>query len=188
MMQGVYPRTARRSKSGKEARIGQGGITLVELLISLIVLGVLSTLAAPSFVQTLNNYRVDGYGNSFVGAARLARAEAIKRNTTIRLCASADGTACATDGKWELGWIMVLVTPSGTQRIQRQEALTGGYEFRATSGTSEISFDSSGFGATSATFKVSRPATTTDRNMGCISVSATAIASYKRTARASACP
>lgn len=160
------------------------GVTLIELMITLILLGVLSTLAAPSFVQTLNNYRVDGYGNSFVGDARLARAEAIKRNISIKLCASANGTTCAGDNKWELGWIML----AGSQLIQRQEALVGGYEFRPTSGASEINFDSSGFGATAATFKVSRPANTTDQNMGCIFLSATAIASYKRTARATTCP
>ena len=159
------------------------GVTLVELMVSLAVLGVLATLTAPSFRQTIHNYRLDNYGNSLVAAARVARSEAIKRNSSVRLCPSANGSTCTTDGQWEQGWIIL----HGTTQIQKHGPLASDYQFRGATTVAQIDFDASGFGATTAILKVSRPGATGDLRMGCFSISATAIPSYTRKATAAAC-
>jgi type IV fimbrial biogenesis protein FimT len=42
-----------------------------------------------------------------VASAQVARSEAIKRNTTITLCRSANGTSCSGSGGWQQGWIVM---------------------------------------------------------------------------------
>ena len=163
--------------------LNQRGVTLVELMVTLAVLGVLATLSAPSFRQTIHNYRLDNYGNSLVAASRVARSEAIKRNASVRLCPSADGLTCTTDGQWERGWIIL----QGTTQLLKHGPLASDYQFRGATTVANIDFDASGFGATAATLKASRPGATGDLRMGCFSISATAIPSYTRKATAATC-
>ena len=37
---------------------------------------------------------------------RLAREEAIKRSSTVRVCPSANGRFCRSDGNWDQGWLV----------------------------------------------------------------------------------
>ena len=67
---------------------GNGGFTLVELITAVAVLAVLVALAVPNFNDATLTARLNGFANSLVAAAQVARSEAIKRNATIKLCAS----------------------------------------------------------------------------------------------------
>lgn len=64
-------------------RMYEQGMTLIELLISLSILAILISLAAPSFVAMINNNRVTAATNDLVSSFNLARTEAIKRNGTV---------------------------------------------------------------------------------------------------------
>lgn len=83
-----------------------GGFSLVEILVTLLVLTVLITLAAPAFTNILMTNRLATESNTFLSALHLARSEAVKRNVRVVLCISANGAACANSGGWHQGWIM----------------------------------------------------------------------------------
>jgi type IV fimbrial biogenesis protein FimT len=71
------------------------GFTLIELLITIVVLAVLLTLAAPSFRDVIQNNRVTAQANELVSALHLARAEAVKRgqNAQVRVRPAGQGWA-----------------------------------------------------------------------------------------------
>ena len=85
----------------------QNGLTLVELLITIVVLTTLLALGVPSFMEFIKNNRLIGQANSLVVASQLARNEAVKRGTGTIICAanaSLDG--CSSNTNWATGWIV----------------------------------------------------------------------------------
>lgn len=56
------------------------GITLIELMVTLAVLAILITIAAPSFQTLIKSNQVAGANNEIIAMMHLARSEAIRRN------------------------------------------------------------------------------------------------------------
>lgn len=79
------------------------GFTLTELLITLAVLGVLTSIAAPSFSDAMLNSHQVVKTNELMGVIRVARSEAIKQATRTSVCARADNDTCGSD--WSNGFI-----------------------------------------------------------------------------------
>ena len=89
------------------------GFTLIELMVTLAVAGILLAVGVPSFINVIVGNRLATQSNELVSAFHWARSEAVKRNQPIRLCRAADAgaTDCAGAGLWE-HWI--VVNPAGT--------------------------------------------------------------------------
>lgn len=100
------------------------GFTLVEMVVTLLILAILVTVGIPSFSNATLGSRLASSANDLVASAYLARSEAMKRNRSVTLCTSTNGTSCATSGGWEQGWI-VLETASSTV-ILHHPARSGG--------------------------------------------------------------
>jgi type IV fimbrial biogenesis protein FimT len=85
----------------------QKGFTLVELLITMVVVSILLATAVPSFMQFIKNNRVTGQANSYVVSIHVARNEAVKRGAGTTLCAAnADLDDCSNSNDWSSGWIV----------------------------------------------------------------------------------
>jgi type IV fimbrial biogenesis protein FimT len=63
----------------------QQGFTLTELLITLAILGILSSVALPSFIDQLKNNRLVSNTNQLQSVFKFARSEAAKREKTVTL-------------------------------------------------------------------------------------------------------
>lgn len=61
-----------------------GGFSVIELLVGMILLGALMAIGIPGFTDYLRNARVRTTAESVLNGLRLARAEAVQRNTTAR--------------------------------------------------------------------------------------------------------
>jgi type IV fimbrial biogenesis protein FimT len=162
-----------QTTSGMRAR----GFTLVELMVTIVVLVVLVSVAVPSFDNIRLSSRLNSYSTDLVAGSQLARSEAIKRNAAVTLCASANGTACATNGQWEAGWIVVS---NDGRVIQKQPATASGYQMRDSGGLSALTFDATGVGGTAANITICR-ATPVGSQERVVKISATGRSSIART-------
>jgi len=72
------------------------GFTLVELMVAVAILGILVTLAAPSFNSFIDKYRVKRAADTISAFLINAKSEAVKRNTSVRVVITGSGaTWCA---------------------------------------------------------------------------------------------
>ncbi len=152
------------------------GFSLIELMVAISILGILATIAVPSFNQTILSTKLRSYANSLVGHAFLARSEAIKNNAPVTICVSANGTSCATGG-WEQGWIIL----SGITVVQRQEPVASGYKITETSGLTSLTFQPSGIGATRAELTICRSTPQAGSQERVVTISATGRPSVSKT-------
>ena len=88
------------------------GFTLIELVITMTVVGILAAIAVPSYQGFINSNRLTAATNEFVGDISLARVEAMKRQGgsagigQVVVCVSTTGTSCAASpATWASGWI-----------------------------------------------------------------------------------
>lgn len=100
----------------------EAGLTLVELLVTLTVLGVVLGIGVPAFGNLIQGSRLTTATNSLVSALHFTRSEAVRLNTRVTLCNSADGVYCASEGGWQQGWI-IFIDLHGTGTREDQDPL-----------------------------------------------------------------
>lgn len=85
------------------------GLTLLELMLTLSILAIVSTLAMPAFADLRRNAVRTATVNDLLHALYLARSEAINRMEVVSVCKSIDGKRCGNDlPGWETGWLVFV--------------------------------------------------------------------------------
>lgn len=125
------------------------GLTLVELMVTLAIAGILIASAAPSFTESIRNTRMVTQVNELHAALSLARSEAVKRNIGVTVCRSSNGTGCT--GFWQDGWIIFVDSNAdgivnGEEIVRVHGALAGGNTL--STDQSRVTYVSSGRAAT----------------------------------------
>ena len=80
----------------------QFGFTLVEMMVTILVLAVLLGIGVPSFQTMIQRNRLTTVTNDLVGALQFARSEAVRRGIEVTLCSGQGGCS----GTWVDGWVV----------------------------------------------------------------------------------
>lgn len=94
------------------------GFTLVELMVTIVILAIVMAIAVPSFKEYMQNLQIRNAAESVLRGLQLARAEAVSRNAPVRFTLDATGS----------GWAVCVLNAAGNacaSQIQRREASDG---------------------------------------------------------------
>ncbi len=123
------------------------GFTLIEMMITVVVLAILLTIAVPNFRAFILNNRLTTQANEFLTSLQLARSEAIKRGAVpVRITA----TSAAADNEWGGGWRIWFdtdddgVQDAGEETIRTVEAFAGGNKLDSSGGVAVFTYNSDG--------------------------------------------
>lgn len=92
------------------------GFTMIELMVTVLILGILTSVALPSFKEFIANQRIKSSSFDLMSTLNQARSEAIKRNGQV--------TIAPINNDWAQGWTVSTNVPTATTLIQKS-ALTG---------------------------------------------------------------
>lgn len=146
-------------RSGSEKR--DGGFTLVELMITLVIASILLAVTVPGLATLVDNNRIQTGAQSLFSALMLTRTEALKRNREVIMCKSDDGLDCdtGTGTNWEQGWLVYVDTDGGSdvdanEILSVQGAFNGGLTLRVTGSdfTNLVSYGTDGSASGTGTF------------------------------------
>jgi len=138
------------------------GITLMEMLVTLAVSGILFGLAIPVTGNLISENRVSGQVNNLRGALALTRSEAVTRQQDVVICKSADQSSCTQSGEWEQGYI-VFVDENRDRERNNNEKILHTHEqlpdnillnYRAFGSRHYLVYESSGLTMTNGTFTI----------------------------------
>lgn len=131
------------------------GFTLLELMVTVLVAGVILGLGVPNLLEFARNNRMSAAANDMMTAMLLARNEAIKGRLPVTLCASPnpldnspDCDPDLTDPDTQGGYIVWIdedgdAVVDGSEQILRQQAEQEGIALVADSGF--ITFNADGY-------------------------------------------
>jgi type IV fimbrial biogenesis protein FimT len=112
------------------------GFTLMELMVTIAITGILIGIAIPSFTSIITSNRLTTSANELITALNFARSEAIKRGVIVYVHQKS-----ATAHYWEGGWDVLVDSNNSNSYdaadtlLKTYAALPGGYALRTVSHT-----------------------------------------------------
>ena len=98
----------------------QAGMTLIELMIGIVLLAILLALGAPTFFRWTQNSQIRNAAEAVQNGLTLARAEAVRRNTTVRFQLVTTTTAACALSPTGANWVVSLDSPAGSGGTPRR--------------------------------------------------------------------
>ncbi len=144
----------------------QNGFTMLELMVTLVVLSILLGIGVPSFQSVIRNNRIASATNELVGALTYARSEAMKRGDTVTACPTVDEESCAGSNDWAKGWILFVDVDQNGARAETElllqvgQGVGGDLELKSPVAVQFLQYTSTGLTSpviSNASFQVMKP-------------------------------
>jgi len=135
----------------------EGGFTLIELMVTIAILGIVLSVGVPSYRGIVMDNRMASQANLFATSIKLARSNAVKfqRNATVCSSTNFDATVptCAASNDWSTGWIVWVdkdrdSTPDANEIISVSGPVNQASELKGS--VSQFAYDGRGFAVTAA--------------------------------------
>ena len=98
--QPLDPRAIRTARATSPRAARDRGVTLIETMVVVTIVGILLVTAVPRFSQLLSNQRASAATNDLLHGIALARSEALKRGRRVYLAPKGD--------RWRDGWVVFV--------------------------------------------------------------------------------
>lgn len=113
------------------------GFTIIELMITVVIIAVMTTLAAPSFTRMIRQNRLTTQVNEFIASANLAKSEAIRRSANVQILTG------STDAVFSSSGFSVATSAATGTPLRVFAKFTGSTTLTKVTGTSTYTADSS---------------------------------------------
>ncbi|EHM52204.1 prepilin-type cleavage/methylation protein [Cardiobacterium valvarum F0432] len=101
------------------------GFTMLELLITIAILGILVGLAAPNYRSMIDRQKVRSVLNEWKSSFYFAQSEALRLKDGVIFCASdADGKRCSGSSDFSNGWLVLHEVAGQDPEILQDSPLT----------------------------------------------------------------
>jgi len=98
------------------------GFTLIELIITVVLISVVALIAIPNFTLMVRSNQVTTQTNNMLVAFQTARTEAIRRGVVVSVCPTANQTSCS--GTWADGWLIAIdANQTGSVSISNNDSI-----------------------------------------------------------------
>ena len=125
------------------------GFTLLELLISLVIVVILVAMGVPAMTELFDRMRTEDAVSRWQADLTYARHAAVTYNTIVTMCPVATDNTCAND--WSGGYYIFVdsdgngAVDEGDEVLHRRSAVDQRDHTRASDGMTVIRFDTEGF-------------------------------------------
>jgi type IV fimbrial biogenesis protein FimT len=99
------------------------GVTLIELMVGVAIMIILLFLALPNFAIWMQNTQIRTGGEAILNGLQLARAEAVRRNTSVRFQLVDSLTSSCALSATGGNWVVSLADPSGACEVAASDTV-----------------------------------------------------------------
>lgn len=125
------------------AKLHQRGFSLIELIVTMVIAGILAMVAVPSMQNLIADSRLSAQADQLLAFLNQARIEAIKGRGNVTVCAATGidtATACGAASAWSSGALMLDASSTPLKRLPVPSNVTiasanASVVFRATIGS-----------------------------------------------------
>ncbi|MCP8465178.1 GspH/FimT family pseudopilin [Pseudomonas sp. ZM23] len=121
--------------------VSSHGFTLIELMVTVLILSIFAAIAVPGFTDLIRDSRTQSVGNELDSLIQFARSTSVTRRSEISVCVGADSVWTVKSDCASAATIRSMKVPQGVQ---------------AESDTSELNFHSNGTVAAAMNIAVCR--------------------------------
>lgn len=90
----------------------QRGLTLIELMVTLLIMGILAAVAVPSFSRLIATSATTSEANALMSDFALARGQAARTGNPVTICLSTDGATCNASNWTTSGRLIFTDSPT----------------------------------------------------------------------------